>query len=427
VGVLGALFERVFLRRVHKFGHVPELLITFGMSYVIIELVQLVWGRITLEFKPPESLQGPVFTLVNDGVKGISLLWGAAPADVCSAADAAVRVVCSPFPATRGFMMLVALVMLGAVWLLLTRTRIGLVIQASLTHPEAVQSLGHNVPRVFMLVFGAGSALAGLAGVIAQALAAGVDKSNMAEAIQDIASQQSQYASTGLAADPGSYFAGAGALNRLGISDPRARGITGQMRDKGRGIATGGLSNSTDYAMLTTLGGFRPGGSEDELGAALERMETGGDLSKIPDLLRMASDASGGGLAGRIAASQVGGVPLSEARRILAGEVDPAAAAAQDAARKSGMTVDQLGGAASRQVDTYGSGARTSAALSNERAATGANFIQTAANLERAQLASTRSIGAFNTQLDSLTTAVLTVSRAIERAANGLAEVGRTR
>jgi branched-chain amino acid transport system permease protein len=63
-------------------------------------------------------------------------------------------------------MMLVALVMLGAVWLLLTRTRIGLVIQASLTHPDAVQALGHNVPRVFMLVFGAGSALAGLAGVI---------------------------------------------------------------------------------------------------------------------------------------------------------------------------------------------------------------------------------------------------------------------
>src|SRR5690606_24622130 len=77
-----------------------------------------------------------------------------------------VRVVCSPFPATRGFMMLVAVVMLASVWLLLTRTRIGLVIQAALTHPQAVESLGHNVPRVFMLVFGAGSALAGLAGVI---------------------------------------------------------------------------------------------------------------------------------------------------------------------------------------------------------------------------------------------------------------------
>ena len=63
-------------------------------------------------------------------------------------------------------MMLVALAMLVALWLLLTRTRIGLVIQSALTHPEMVESLGHNVPRVFMLVFGAGSALAGLAGVI---------------------------------------------------------------------------------------------------------------------------------------------------------------------------------------------------------------------------------------------------------------------
>ena len=66
----------------------------------------------------------------------------------------------------RGFMMLVAMLMLVAIWLLLTRTRIGLVIQAALTHPETVEALGHNVPRVFMLVFGGGAALAGLAGVI---------------------------------------------------------------------------------------------------------------------------------------------------------------------------------------------------------------------------------------------------------------------
>ncbi len=62
--------------------------------------------------------------------------------------------------------MLVALLMLLSVWLLLTRTRIGLVIQAALKHPEMVEALGHNVPRVFMLVFGGGAALAGLAGVI---------------------------------------------------------------------------------------------------------------------------------------------------------------------------------------------------------------------------------------------------------------------
>jgi branched-chain amino acid transport system permease protein len=166
VGAMGAAFERVCLRRVYKFGPVPELLVTFGLTYVVLELVQLVWGRLALEFHPPPSLQGPAFTLINHAVDGLRFVWGAAPAEMCSAADAAVRVVCSPFPATRGFMMLVALVMLLAVWLLLTRTRIGLVIQSALTHPETVEALGHNVPRIFMLVFGAGAALAGLAGVI---------------------------------------------------------------------------------------------------------------------------------------------------------------------------------------------------------------------------------------------------------------------
>jgi len=55
VGALGALFERFALRRVHKFGHVPELLITFGLSFVILELVQLIWGRTALDFGPPEA------------------------------------------------------------------------------------------------------------------------------------------------------------------------------------------------------------------------------------------------------------------------------------------------------------------------------------------------------------------------------------
>jgi len=166
VGVLGAVFERYCLRRVHKFGHVPELLITFGLTYVVLELVQLVWGRIAIEFKPPMELQGPAFTLINDAVSGLRMVWGAASPEMCNAADPAVRVVCSPFPATRGFMVLVALTMLVSIWLLLTRTRVGLVIQAALTHPDAVEALGHNVPRVLMMVFGAGAALAGLAGVI---------------------------------------------------------------------------------------------------------------------------------------------------------------------------------------------------------------------------------------------------------------------
>jgi branched-chain amino acid transport system permease protein len=166
VGALGALFEKYALRRVHQFGHVPELLITFGLSYILLELVQLVWGRSAVNFTPPEALKGPLFTLINHAQNGLSLVWGQATPEMCSAADASIRVVCSLFPATRGFMMLVALVMLIAVWLLLTRTRIGMVIQAALTHPETVEALGHNVPRVLMMVFGAGAALAGLAGVI---------------------------------------------------------------------------------------------------------------------------------------------------------------------------------------------------------------------------------------------------------------------
>ena len=166
VGGCGVIFERLTLRKVHKFGHVPELLVTFGLSYIVYELVQLIWGRTAVEFTPPELLKGSAFTLINNATTGLQLIWGAAPAEMCSAADAAVRIVCSPFPATRAFMMFVALLMLLSLWLLLTKTRIGLVIQAALTHPETVEALGHNVPRVFMLVFGAGTGLAGLAGVI---------------------------------------------------------------------------------------------------------------------------------------------------------------------------------------------------------------------------------------------------------------------
>ena len=166
VGGCGVIFERLTLRKVHKFGHVPELLVTFGLSYIVYELVQLIWGRIAVQFVPPELLKGSAFTLINHTTQGLNLIWGAAPAEMCKSLDDTIRIVCSPFPATRAFMMFVALLMLLSLWLLLTKTRIGLVIQAALTHPETVEALGHNVPRVFMLVFGAGTGLAGLAGVI---------------------------------------------------------------------------------------------------------------------------------------------------------------------------------------------------------------------------------------------------------------------
>jgi len=160
VGMLGAGFERACLRRVHRHGHVPELLVTFGLSYLILEVVQVVWGRAPVAFDPPHALARPAFTLVQSATTGLSAVFGQAGSGVCAHAT------CTTFPATRAFMMAVALLMLLALWLLLKHTRVGLVIQAALTHPQMAEALGHNVPRVFMLVFGAGCALAGLAGVI---------------------------------------------------------------------------------------------------------------------------------------------------------------------------------------------------------------------------------------------------------------------
>ncbi|MDE2371263.1 MAG: branched-chain amino acid ABC transporter permease [Burkholderiales bacterium] len=159
-GLLGALFERLCLRRVHRHGNVSELLVTFGLSYVLLEAIQLAYGRIAVDFQPPELLRGPVFTIVHSAASGLSVAAGAVSPALCRVAA------CTPFPATRAFMMAVSLAMLAALWLLLTRTRIGLVIQSALTHPEMVEALGHDVARVRMGVFGAGAALAGLAGVI---------------------------------------------------------------------------------------------------------------------------------------------------------------------------------------------------------------------------------------------------------------------
>jgi len=163
VGLLGAMFERYSLRKVHPYGHVPELLVTFGLSYVVLELVRLIWGPANVDYRIPESLGGPLFTVAN--VKDVGLQWfaGAGAPDLCSAESGNS---CTQFPLYRGFMALGALFMLASLWLLLTRTRVGLIIQAALTHPDMAQALGHNVPRVMMGVFGGGCALAGLAGVI---------------------------------------------------------------------------------------------------------------------------------------------------------------------------------------------------------------------------------------------------------------------
>lgn len=138
VGALGAVVERYGLRTVHKHGHVAELLFTFGLAFIIGEVVPLIWGRTPVPYRVPAALDFPLFSIAGNA-----------------------------YPAYRLFMMAVAVAMFLALYLALARTRLGLVVRAALTHPDMVGMLGHDVPRVFTLVFGAGCALAGLAGVIA--------------------------------------------------------------------------------------------------------------------------------------------------------------------------------------------------------------------------------------------------------------------
>jgi branched-chain amino acid transport system permease protein len=137
VGLVGAGVEKWGLRPVHRNGHVAELLFTFGLAYLIEEIVKIVWGKLPVAYGVPASLDFPLFTLFG-----------------------------ADYPAYRIFMLLVSVAMLAGLWFLLKRTRAGLIIQAALTHPHMVGHLGHDVPRIFMTVFGIGCGLAGLAGVI---------------------------------------------------------------------------------------------------------------------------------------------------------------------------------------------------------------------------------------------------------------------
>jgi branched-chain amino acid transport system permease protein len=138
VGGIGALVERYGLRNVHRHGHVPELLFTFGLAYVVEEIVQMIWGKLPVNFAVPRVLDFSAFTIFSTN-----------------------------YPAYKMFMLAVAILIFAVLLAVLTRTRVGLIIQAALTHPDMVAALGHNVPRVFMLVFGVGTALAAIAGVIA--------------------------------------------------------------------------------------------------------------------------------------------------------------------------------------------------------------------------------------------------------------------
>lgn len=138
VGVLGAAIERWGLRRVHQYGHVPELIFTFGLALLIEEVVQFFWGKNLIPYEEPESLTFALFSIGEYDIQ-----------------------------AYKVFMIFIAIAIFIVLLWVLTKTRVGMIIQAALSYPRTVEALGHNVPMVFMGVFGVGTALAGVAGVIA--------------------------------------------------------------------------------------------------------------------------------------------------------------------------------------------------------------------------------------------------------------------
>lgn len=137
VGAFGALIERWLLRRTHAFGHAYELLLTFGLFYMIGEAVRWIWGSYTLQVAVPSVLSG------------------------------SVPFMGSQYPIYRLFILGVsALICLGMA-LVLMRTRVGIVIRSAVSDAQMVEALGINTPLVSLGVFSVGSALAAVAGVIA--------------------------------------------------------------------------------------------------------------------------------------------------------------------------------------------------------------------------------------------------------------------
>ncbi|HWP74061.1 MAG TPA: branched-chain amino acid ABC transporter permease [Methylomirabilota bacterium] len=139
-GAGGVLVERYMLRRVHKYGHAHELLLTFGLAFIIEEVIKLFYGDFPVNYAMPPYMKFAAFTIYDTN-----------------------------YPFYRLFMGIVALAMFAVLYVVLTRTRVGIIVRAATYRPVMVEALGHNLPMVFMGVFAAGAALAGLAGAVAGA------------------------------------------------------------------------------------------------------------------------------------------------------------------------------------------------------------------------------------------------------------------
>lgn len=140
VGGFGMVVERFLIRPLYGRPIDDPLLLTFGLAYVVVEGIRIVFGKQGQPVEMPEALMGAVD------------LW------------------IGYFPLYRVFLIGVAVVVVVALWLFLERTRMGLTLRALARDPTILRVLGVNVGRVWLLVFGLGAGLAGLAGVLAAPL-----------------------------------------------------------------------------------------------------------------------------------------------------------------------------------------------------------------------------------------------------------------
>jgi len=136
--LVGIVVEVVALRTLYERDHLDQVLATFGLILFFNELIAIIWGRAAIYTSVPPFLGGHIRVL--PGV---------------------------PYPAYRAGIILVGVAVAVLLWVLVTRTRLGMRIRAGASNRTMVSALGVNIRLLYTLVFGLGAALAGLAGAMA--------------------------------------------------------------------------------------------------------------------------------------------------------------------------------------------------------------------------------------------------------------------
>ena len=139
-GLIGFLLHSSLLARLQAAGHLKQVLATFGLTLFFNELVRMIWGPSSLYMQIPDAWSGTVF------------LWGFS------------------YPAYRLALVGVGILVALGLWLLVHKTRVGMLIRAGATNPEVVEALGVNIVALNAAIFVLGATLAGFAGAVAAPL-----------------------------------------------------------------------------------------------------------------------------------------------------------------------------------------------------------------------------------------------------------------